>query len=332
MERQPYHYGLASHASSTSCAVGCFAASVRRAAPLHQPRTKRYLVQCSSEIGEDAAAADSMQWLWDRKASLTKERVKSRDVRARKYAEHMLNTTVFHHANRSLGQNYLINEAVLETIIAKTGVQPGDTVLEVARIHNAQHTHQSAAHLHQVGPGTGNLTKHLLLKGARVLAIEKDAELAKKLIEEFSSRSIAPAALRIATSDVLRVNLRNAVSCCAALDPEGPAVSPITIPKDGDAPPMSSRITVVANLPFYITKDFLRTLLPMGDVVSSVFLLLQEEVAERLIEGGPGDRDYRAANVELLLYARPRYLFTISRTSFFPPPKVVQWMCLWERR
>lgn len=220
---------------------------------------------------------------------------------------------------RSLGQNYLINEAVLETIIAKTGVKAGDSVLEVGDVSvHCLHSHHA-----QVGPGTGNLTKHLLLKGAHVLAIEKDTELADKLIEEFSDKLTPPASLRIATSDVLRVNLRNAIACCATPHPDTPTVAAIAIPKDGDLPAPPSRIAVVANLPFYITKDFLRMLLPMGDVVSAVYLLLQEEVAQRLIEGGPGDRDYRAANVELLLYAKPRYLFTISRTSFFPPPKVL---------
>lgn len=262
----------------------------------------------------------------------------------------------------------------------------------------------------QVGPGTGNLTKHLLLKGARVLAIEKDTQLAEKLFTEFSSKTIEPGMLRIVTADVLRVNLRNAIACCAGLDVHGPqrdqtgdqhssstqpavdttaSVDILEVSQEAGAVSMPAhrpRIIIVANLPFYITKDFLQMLLPMGDIVSHVYLLLQvcmhalgkrlpwglmllldavwvflldfvtcmynpvhthpflahghtpilcthslhhhvqtltqEEVATRLIEGGPGDRDYRAANLELLFYSQPKYLFTIGRTSFFPPPKV----------
>ncbi len=150
----------------------------------------------------------------------------------------------------------------------------------------------------QVGPGTGNLTKHLLLKGARVLAIEKDQELAEKLQAEFSNKPIAPAMLRIVTSDVLRVNLRNAIACCAGLDAVGTdnkeevvegdqdtgdhdtpsAVGTFDVPQEDGVVSMPAhrpRIIIVANLPFYITKDFLQMLLPMGDIVSHVYLLLQ---------------------------------------------------------
>ncbi len=91
MDRQAYHVGLTTPpCSSTSIiAAKCLTTKLRTPhAPLcRAPRGNALVVHCSSDTQEDVAAANSMQWLWDRKASLTKERVKSRDVRARKYVE-----------------------------------------------------------------------------------------------------------------------------------------------------------------------------------------------------------------------------------------------------
>jgi SAM-dependent methyltransferase len=67
---------------------------------------------------------------------------------------------------RSLGQNYLTRDETLAAIVQAAEVRPGDAVLEI-------------------GPGTGNLTKHLLLAGAHVVAVEKDAALFEALQQEF---------------------------------------------------------------------------------------------------------------------------------------------------
>lgn len=69
-------------------------------------------------------------------------------------------------AKRSLGQNFLQREDVLSAIVNSTSLQPDDRVLEI-------------------GPGTGNLTRHLLSTGARVTAVEKDDALYDGLHEQF---------------------------------------------------------------------------------------------------------------------------------------------------
>lgn len=61
-------------------------------------------------------------------------------------------------AKRSLGQNFLQREDILSAIVSSASLQPDDRVLEI-------------------GPGTGNLTRHLLSTGARVTAVEKDDAL-----------------------------------------------------------------------------------------------------------------------------------------------------------
>ena len=67
---------------------------------------------------------------------------------------------------RSLGQNFVTKDDILAAIVRAAHVVPGQTVLEI-------------------GPGTGNLTRHLLAAGARVVAIEKDDALFARLQEQF---------------------------------------------------------------------------------------------------------------------------------------------------
>ena len=69
-------------------------------------------------------------------------------------------------ADRSLGQNFVTKDDILAALVRAARIVPGRTVLEI-------------------GPGTGNLTKHLLTTGARVIAIEKDDALFARLQEQF---------------------------------------------------------------------------------------------------------------------------------------------------
>lgn len=80
---------------------------------------------------------------------------------------------------------------------------------------------------------------------------------------------------------------------------------------------------VVANLPYNITKEFLLKSLPLGgEVFSSLFLMLQHEVAERLINNQPGSSDWRAMNVLVQYYCESKYIFKIDRFKYTPVPKV----------
>lgn len=83
-----------------------------------------------------------------------------------------------------------------------------------------------------------------------------------------------------------------------------------------------SNIKVVANLPYYITKDLLVKMLPLGDDVSALFLMLQDEVGVRLTQEDPGAADWRAMNLLTQYYSAPRYLFKIDRRKYHPAPKV----------
>ncbi|KAL6756203.1 S-adenosyl-L-methionine-dependent methyltransferase [Haematococcus lacustris] len=88
-------------------------------------------------------------------------------------------------------------------------------------------------------------------------------------------------------------------------------------------PPLpSQRIKVVANLPYNITKEFLKLMLPLGAWVSELSIMIQEEAAVRLVSAKPGDSDYRAMNMRVQLYSKPKYRFKISRFKYSPAPGV----------
>lgn len=101
-----------------------------------------------------------------------------------------------------------------------------------------------------------------------MLAVEKDYALAEKLEKDFAENE----AFRIIQGDILRLNFSDCIEHARSL-------------KNTSGP---ERIKVVANLPYYITTDLLKQLLPQGDFIECLALLLQDEVAQRLTCEHPG--------------------------------------------
>ncbi|GBG70115.1 hypothetical protein CBR_g5745 [Chara braunii] len=153
----------------------------------------------------------------------------------------------------------------------------------------------------EVGPGTGTLTERLLHAGALVLAVEKDA----KMMEALRSRFANVPEVELVLGDILKWDIRYHLS------------------KVLSALGNSRRAKIVSNMPFNITSEFLMNVIPMGDLFSTIVLLVQEETARRLVDSGPGDSGkYRQANVMLRFFGEPEYIFSVSRKCFFPQPKV----------
>jgi 16S rRNA (adenine1518-N6/adenine1519-N6)-dimethyltransferase len=141
----------------------------------------------------------------------------------------------------------------------------------------------------EIGPGKGALTRHLLNHADRVIAVEVDPYLTHYLRQKFKDS----ASLDIVDADVLKTDLGQWGS------------------------------TVIAgNLPYYITSPILERVisLPAGAWTRAVFLV-QKEVAERL-SAEPGTRDFGFLTVQVALFCRVEYLFTVSPAAFSPPPKV----------
>jgi 16S rRNA (adenine1518-N6/adenine1519-N6)-dimethyltransferase len=145
----------------------------------------------------------------------------------------------------------------------------------------------------EIGPGKGVLTEKLLIFAAKVVAIEKDRDLIPFLKEKFESE-IKKGKLEIMEKDVRDFN------------PE--------IMSFYDLP-----YKVIANIPYYITGEILRNFLESTCQPERMVLMLQKEVAERIVAR---DKKESILSLSVKVYGKPKIIKKVSAGSFFPKPKV----------
>ncbi|MFM8393811.1 MAG: 16S rRNA (adenine(1518)-N(6)/adenine(1519)-N(6))-dimethyltransferase RsmA [Acidobacteriota bacterium] len=174
---------------------------------------------------------------------------------------------------RHLGQNFLTGSHFPTRIVDFVRPAPDEPILEI-------------------GPGEGALTGLLLNAGARVTAIEVDADLLPQLQLKFGANP----AFSLIEADALRVDL-------CRLFAEG------------------VRVRVVANLPYYISTPLIQRLIEQRQCISEMTLMLQREVVERII-AQPGGKEYGYLSVLVQLYAEVAKLFDVPPGAFRPAPKV----------
>lgn len=149
----------------------------------------------------------------------------------------------------------------------------------------------------EVGPGLGILTHALAERAGQVVAVELDGKMRQVLADQLGHR----ANLRVVDADIL------------AADPAELIGAP---------PEATGRLPgykVVANLPYQITSAVLRHLLEARVRPERLVVMVQKEVAERIM-AGPGDMSILA--VAMQLYARPSLVALVPPAAFLPPPKV----------
>lgn len=147
----------------------------------------------------------------------------------------------------------------------------------------------------EIGPGIGCLTQELAMRYTKVVAVEIDKGLIPilgKTLEDFDN-------VTVINDDIMKININDLVSEYA----EGMPIS------------------VCANLPYYITTPILMHLLESGVKFSSITVMVQNEVAQRL-SAKAGASDYGGITAILGYYGTVRKLFKVSAGSFVPPPKV----------
>ncbi|XP_068634530.1 ribosomal RNA small subunit methyltransferase, chloroplastic isoform X2 [Aristolochia californica] len=186
---------------------------------------------------------------------------------------------------KSLGQHYMLDSSINEQLVGVAEVREGDVVLEI-------------------GPGTGSLTNVLLSAGASVVAIEKDPHMAMHVKDRFNDIG----RLLVLQEDVRKCHIRAHLNFVLETRK--------SIFND------SRNAKVVSNLPFNISTDVVKQLLPMGDIFSDVVLLLQDEAASRLVDAPLGTPEYRPINIFVNFYSVPQYKFKVPRANFFPQPNV----------
>jgi len=173
---------------------------------------------------------------------------------------------------KSLGQHFLVDENVLAQIVELAGVGKGDIVLEI-------------------GPGPGSLTKYLVNKAQKVLALELDEKLASVLRHEVRAEN-----LEVIVSDILKININ-------------------------DLKEYGQKLKVVSNLPYNISTEVIFRLLETPGLFSELYLMLQKEVAERLV-ARPVGKDRGLLSVICQYHSDPEIVMRLGPEVFKPRPKV----------
>ena len=190
--------------------------------------------------------------------------------------------TVFPMPRQRLGQHFLADLDWREQIARAIRVSP----------HSTAPLQKDDQHCWiEIGAGHGEMTRHLVMAGGPVNAIELDPALAggrRRLAKEFPP-------LTVVARDFLKTDLADLAS--------------------------SRRIRVYGNLPYYITSPILHHLFNFAGIIDEMHLVIQTEVAQRLA-AQPGTRDYGYLSVVTQFYSRPEFVFEIPREAFRPPPEV----------
>ncbi len=169
--------------------------------------------------------------------------------------------------SKKLGQNFLIDKGAIKKVIKTTDLKTKDVILEI-------------------GPGLGVLTKELVKKARKVMAVEKDSkmvEILKETLRNFNN-------VKIVQGDILKFRIQ--------------------IPK---------QYKVVGNLPFYLTAPVIRKFLEAKKPPKEMILIVQKEVGQRIC-ARPPDMNLLAVSVQF--YAKPEIISYVSKKSFWPQPKV----------
>lgn len=171
---------------------------------------------------------------------------------------------------RKLGQHFLKDHAALEKIAGALEIKKGDVVIEI-------------------GPGHGELTQELL-DARKIIAVEKDIELAKFLARKFKFQK---SKVKIIEGDALKI-----------------------------IPLLANELTsykLTGNIPYYITGFLFRTISELKNKPETIVLTIQKEVAER-ITARPPKMNLLAASIQY--WAEPKIVGLIKKSSFGPQPKV----------
>lgn len=181
--------------------------------------------------------------------------------------------------DKSLGQNFLIDDGFLSQIVSGASPDKGDRVLEI-------------------GPGMGFLTEKLAAAAGSVTAVELDETLCTILREVFADETN----IEILHEDALKLDFA--------------ALAAKTAAKGFDRP-----FKIVANLPYYITTPLLFYLLNHREYWSEMVIMVQKEVAERIV-ASPGGKDYGVLTLMTAYDADAEILLHVPSTAFEPRPSV----------
>ncbi|MEX0918300.1 MAG: 16S rRNA (adenine(1518)-N(6)/adenine(1519)-N(6))-dimethyltransferase RsmA [Candidatus Paceibacterota bacterium] len=178
---------------------------------------------------------------------------------------------------KSLGQHFLNSPLVPQWMCDAAELSAGELVVEV-------------------GPGTGALTREILARGARVVALEADRR-AIAVLEDSFPEEVASGQLTLHCVDMRTFDLAT-----------------LALPDGG--------YKVVANIPYYLSGFLLRTFLEHAAQPQMIVFLIQKEVAKRITSSLKRNEKESLLSLSVKCYGTPTYVRTVTRGHFTPPPKV----------
>ena len=187
-------------------------------------------------------------------------------------------------ANKNLGQNFLIDDNAVDTIVSSAQISKDDLIIEI-------------------GPGLGTLTAKLLEKARKVIAIELDDKMVNILQDRFQFYDN----FELCHEDVLKVDLKQLI------------YQEQQTQQNLNKNPY--RVKIVANLPYYITTPIIMKLLEDKLPVESITVMVQKEVADRLT-AIPGKKNTGAITYCVFYYCAPEEILLVPNSSFIPAPEV----------
>ena len=189
-----------------------------------------------------------------------------------------------------LGQNFLVQDHIIEKIVQLAEVQPTDVVVEV-------------------GPGLGTLTVALLDNARAVCSLEADSELEQVLA--LTCKEPHPDSFALVMGDALAITPQKLVDAYSAL----PAVA------QSAAPSVLMPTKFVSNLPYQVAATLILKFFQELPSLERAVVMVQAEVADR-IAAKPSTKAYGAYTAKLSLFAQVTGRFEVGPGNFMPPPRV----------
>ena len=189
-----------------------------------------------------------------------------------------------------LGQNFLVQDHVIEKIVQLAEVQPTDVVVEV-------------------GPGLGTLTVALLDRARAVCSLEADSELEQVLA--VTCKEPHPDSFALVMGDALAITPQKLADAYSAL----PAITQSAAP----SVPMPTKF--VSNLPYQVAATLILKFFQELPSLERAVVMVQAEVADR-ISAKPSTKAYGAYTAKLSLFAQVTGRFEVGPGNFMPPPRV----------
>ena len=189
-----------------------------------------------------------------------------------------------------LGQNFLVQDHIIEKIVQLVEVQPTDVVVEV-------------------GPGLGTLTVALLDNALTVCSLEADSELEQVLA--VTCKEPHPDSFALVMGDALAITPQKLAEAYEALPAVAQSAASTTL--------MPTKF--VSNLPYQVAATLILKFFQELPSLERAVVMVQAEVADR-IAAKPSTKAYGAYTAKLSLFAQVTGRFEVGPGNFMPPPRV----------